>query len=670
MASEQERKSWSSKLILPIVAAFLLVPAFIPFGALDGYTDELRSGFSIVKQWILGLLIVGVLSVVLPSLLSSRFLELPAKLLERLVAVPSVVFVPIILSILFTALTAISHVVFRARPMNIDAIVQLFQAKSFAKGELFAPPPQHPEFFITLNNLFEPNGWYSQYPPGHMAIMAIGVLIGMPWLVMVLCSVLTALFLYLFAREAYDDKTAKLCLLLLLVTPFFLFMGASHMNHVSTALFVVMALYFYARWENAAKDYWLCLCGASLGVAFLSRPLCALMSGVVIGSFFLGRFIPKRSYAGAIPPVIWGIMGFLPFGIILFIYNYLTTGDPFLPGYLKLWGEGHGLGFHETPFGKVHSVLKGLQNETFDISLLSEYLFEWPIPSLFPIALAVLLGAFNKRWDRRLLLLFFAYPAVYFFYWHRDTFLGPRFLYLSVLPAVPLTVRSIICLLSRFQDGSIRVFPSQPPVSIVRVIIVGVTLCFFYSATLGFPFRFQIYNNGLNSLKGDILQEARDQGIKSGLIFVPVVWGSRIIAKLRALGVSAHTVEKTYRSSDHCELDRVSKEFWGRNTPPAEVEAAVIKLRGEAVQKYKLNGDPTLRLSANRKPTSECWDEINYDAQGYHLFMPYLADNTPDLRGPFVIATDLRELNSKLIAEYPDLPVYMYRKGSFDPIQR
>jgi hypothetical protein len=640
----------------------------VPFGVLEGYTDELRSGISIVKQWLLGIAIIAAFAVVLSASISNKAAEIPIIMLNRLIAGRTKIFVSGVLTVIFATLVAISQIVFKNRPMNIDAIVQLFQAKSFARGYLFAPPPPFPEFFITLNNLFEPTGWYSQYPPGHIAILALGVLCGAPWLIMVACSTLTALFLFLFVREIYDERTAKLSLLLLVLTPFFLFMGASQMNHVTTALFVSMALYYYALWENTQRNYLLGFCGACLGVAFLSRPLCAITAGAVLGFFFLSELRSRPDKKSALQGGIVGVVGFLPFALLILLYNKLTTGDPFLPGYLKLWGNGHGLGFHETPFGKIHSVPRGLQNELFDIALLSEYLFEWPIPALTPVAIALAFGLYNQRWDKRLLLLFFAYPSIYFFYWHRDTFLGPRFLYLSILSAVPLTVRALQCLSARYRDSTVKIFPSQPALSLRRMVVISVTICFFYSALIGLPLRFKIYNNGLNSLKGDLIGEAREQGIKSGLIFVPVSWGSRIISKLRALGVPAHTVEKTYRSSDHCELDRIANEYWGKGAAIAEIEAAVSSLRGEKVQKYKLNGDPTLRLSPTRRPSAECWEEINYDANGYHLFMPYLADNNPDLTGPFVIATDLRKLNNRLIARYRELPAYIYRKGRFSPL--
>ena len=648
-----------------LAAALLFLPAFIPFGAIEGYTDELRNGMGVVKQWLLGIAILGTLSILTSASLPARLFEFPKRLLERLIAGPTWRFLSIYLTIIFLVLCTISTVVFKNRPMNIDAIVQLFQAKSFAQGHLFAPPPALPEFFITLNNLFEPNGWYSQYPPGHIALLAIGVLIGSPWLVMVVCSVLTALFLFLFVREAYSERTARLSLVLLVLTPFYLFMGASYMNHVSAALFISIALYYFAKWESSQKSHLLGLCGANLGIAFLSRPLCAMTAGAVLGLCFLPHLLSTEHRGKAVLSAVIGATGFGIFGIILLFYNYSTTGDPFLPGYLKLWGEGHGLGFHETPFGKMHTPFQGLYNQLMDISKLSEYLFEWPIPSMLPVALALVLGLLSKKWDHRLLALMLAYPCVYFFYWHRDTFLGPRFLYISILSMVPLTVRALECLFDLVKDKAVRIFPSQPALPIKRILIVALSSCILFEATIGFPFRFEIYNGGLNSLKKDLIGEARAKGIQSGLILVPVAWGSRIIAKLRALGVPAHTVEKTYRSSDHCELDRIAKEARSKGMTAGDIEQELIALRGEKVEKYKLNGDPTLRLSPNRRLSAECWDEVNYDALGYGLFMPFLADNTPDLKGPFVVATDLRDLNKRLIERYPELPVYLYRGGEF-----
>ena len=122
-------------------------------------------------------------------------------------------------------------------------------------------------------------------------------------------------------------------------------------------------------------------------------------------------------------------------------WNAATTGDPFLPGYVRLWGESHGLGFHATPWGGEHTPLAGLRNELTDLALLAGFAFEWPLPALVPVGVLFAAGWAGHRWDRRLLAGFLAIPVAYLFYWHRDSFLGPRYLYSGLAFLVPLTAR-------------------------------------------------------------------------------------------------------------------------------------------------------------------------------------------------------------------------------------
>src|SRR5712664_2857151 len=77
----------------------------------------------------------------------------------------------------------ISVIVFRCRPVMVDEIVQLFQARIFAAGTVKAPPPALPEFLTTQHLIVDEHGWYAQYPPGHSALLALGLWVGASWVV-------------------------------------------------------------------------------------------------------------------------------------------------------------------------------------------------------------------------------------------------------------------------------------------------------------------------------------------------------------------------------------------------------------------------------------------------------------------------------------------------------
>lgn len=580
----------------------------------------------------------------------------------------------IALAVLVVLLTWISWSAFRHKPLLVDSIAQLFQAKIFASGRITAPAPAHPAFFVTQNMVLDAGRWYAQYPPGHAALLVPGVLAGVPWVVPIVLSVVSAAALYAFARRAYDTATARATLVLLLVCPFFLFMGASFMNHVPTLAFLSVFLWLFARWEGKGGALELAGAGTALGVAFLCRPLTVAAVAAPFALFGLVSAHRNRRKAD----LAAGAAGFLLLAGVYPLYDLATTGHPFLTGYVEQWGASHGLGFHETPWGTTHTPLLGLRNELTDLQLLDLNLFEWPIPALWPVAGALLGGWLRDRWSGRLLIAFVAIPAAYFFYWHRDSYLGPRFLFAGVAFVVPLTARTIVLCARRLGRVDLQVGSLFRAVSARRVALTALALVVGWSVAVGIPGRHRVYATGLMSLKRDLPAEARAAGIDRGLVFVKVAAGSRLIARLRGLGASASSVERAYRRTDFCDLlsleRRAREEVWS----PDRLQAALRRTaagEGELVRDRQLNGDPTLRLRRDRFGTSlrlpaDCLDELAYDRSGYGLFTPFLLVDRPDLDGPLVVAIDQRALNRELEARYPDRPAYLYRDGRFEPLSR
>lgn len=648
--------------LLKTGAALLLLLPFLP---IQLYYGEIPDGKGLFTpyQWLLGLLILG-----LPAVLLGQAAEAPAARMMQTIGrmffgVSRGVFILGCLTLLFALLTLISARVFQFRPLLVDDVIQLFQAKIFAAGLWKAPLPRLPQFFLTQHMIMDASGWYSQYPPGHSALLALGVKCGAAWLVPIILSTATAYLLFRFTEEAYDQRTARLALAALLVSPFFLFMGASFMNHVSALCLISAALLALCRFEHSGRPSDLLCTGLSLGIAFLSRPLCAITAGIVFALWLVPDIYKRKEYFAA----VLGALGFGVFALLFLLFNFRTTGDPFLPGYIKLWGESHGMGFHVSPWGEIHTPAAGLAKQAINLSMLNEYLFESAAPSCLFVGLLFLLPGEKKRWDGRLLGLLFAFPAMYFFYWHRDSYLGPRFVYVSLLGAVPLTIRGIQTAFEFLGRPGSRAagFNASPAFGFF------VALFFSYTALLGFPGQFKIYESGLSSMKIDIRAEAKKAGIESGLIFVPVSWGSRILSDLRARGISASAAEKAYRNVDHCLMFQLIKRARRTNMPAGEIENELFELRKFPVKKFPgANGDKTLRLRPDIRPADECLAEIQYDRKGYGLFLPHLLADDPDLNGPFVLATDLRFENYRLIESYPQLQPYIYRNGIFTPIER
>jgi 4-amino-4-deoxy-L-arabinose transferase-like glycosyltransferase len=328
---------------------FLLLVPFVPLAWIFGEIEGTR-GLVPASEALLGLFVFGCLAVLGARLLPARVPERILRILDRERGAGSLIsgagFLLLLVLLLATATFA-----FKQRPINVDSVIQLFQAKIFVSGHLYALSPPDEAFFASPHMLVDGARWYSQYPPMHSVLLSIGLLFGGAWLVPVVLSAGTALFLYGFASRAYGLATARATMIVLAVTPFYWFMGASHMNHVSALFFVSAFLYMLVRWEH--RGSWLLLLGAGLaiGAAFLSRPLTAVAVGIALSPFVIRTAWRRRDLAS----IAAGAAGCAAAVLVFLAYNAATTGDPLVPGYIKLWGADHGLGFHSTPSARRSS---------------------------------------------------------------------------------------------------------------------------------------------------------------------------------------------------------------------------------------------------------------------------------------------------------------------------
>ncbi|MFV1988520.1 MAG: ArnT family glycosyltransferase [Gemmatimonadota bacterium] len=651
---------------LRAVGWLLLLVPFVPLRAI--FADPPGTTWLIPPgEWLLGLVVFVTIGGLAAWLLPGGVERLAGAVTAALARPGDRAFRFGGLAVLAVILFVASTFAFSRSPLLIDSIIQLFQGKMFASGVASTTPPTYEAFFTTQHMLVDGDRWYSQYPPGHPAAMALGVWIGAPWLIPIIFSLLTAWLIADTARRLFGEAVSRVTLVFLILSPFFWFMGASFMNHVSAVLFVALFLWSVVRWEKSGEGRdgphpgWVLLAGLALGTAFLSRPLtsAAVGAALILPAVRIAgrRWLTHGLIAGA---------GFAATASFYFIFNSVTTGDWRTAGYVKLWGASHGLGFHVSPWGDAHTPLMGLRNELIDLGLLHGFLFEWAIPALLPLGAFLALGWATRKWEGRLIAGFFAIPIAYFFYWHRDAFLGPRYLYEGLPFLMPVLAVSFVELRRRWNRGEPRLGGLNP--STVLVAVVG--LSFAYSIFYATPQRFRVYATGMESLKRDLVAEAEAAGIDGGLIFVAVSWGNRLIARARGAGASASVAEVVYRSSDHCELElvvrRAEAEGWSGERLDREM-LGVMRPEDE-IAVARLNEDPTLRLVPDRPLADVCAREVLYDRDGYSNYTPHLAANDVDLRGRFVFARDLKEQNARLRAEYPGVPAYLYRDGTFIPL--
>ncbi len=360
--------------------------------------------------------------------------------LERLVLpLKEKYFLILIFITIFMGLNLISFFLYHNIPQEGEAVILFFQAKIFAKFKRWAIPPLYPEFFpaeIVVKN----EKWFGMMPPGHSVFLAIGILLGIPWIISPFMGSISVIIFYFLVKKIYDRNIAKLGTVLLSLSPTFLFISSSMLSQNSSYFFSLLSIFFLIKSIKNKEIKFILFSGIALGIAFLCRPQLPLCF-FIISNIFLIYETKKLKY-----PLIFSI-SFLPFLCLQLIDNCILTGNPFNYGYhLYLSSQYHGIGFGEekgpVTYGmKGHTPLKGFINIFYNLFVLSLHLFGFPLISLLFIPFA-----FKKPDKYEILFSVFILSAFlfWFFYWsHGVNVMGPKYYY-EILPfLVILTVKGI-----------------------------------------------------------------------------------------------------------------------------------------------------------------------------------------------------------------------------------
>ena len=347
-----------------------------------------------------------------------------------------------------------------------DSVTYLFQAETLARGQLWAPAPPEPEFFEQEFLLVQNGRWFGKYPPGYPLLLALGVLVGLPWLVNPVLAMLTVLLFYLLARDLYGRSTGLWAILLLATSPFFLFMSGSLMLHTAELFWVVLAMWAWLRAVQLPSWRWLVLAGLALGMLFLTRQVTAVLLAVTFMAAVVGQTADWRFLARQLL-VLGGVVGL--FVLLLLGYQTAVTGSPFTDPRLLFWeydrlGFGDDVGEPENAFTvdlvenklatswywdanqppRGHTPSRGLFNTGRNWQSLLAHLYGWP-PLLTMLFVWLLWLHGRPQWpDMALLLLLMGVVGVYVAYWAAGIMYGPRYYYAALPALILLTARGIV----------------------------------------------------------------------------------------------------------------------------------------------------------------------------------------------------------------------------------
>ena len=623
-----------------VIGVALLGLPFLSPGALGGF-DTGPPWTDNVRAWMFGIVVVTAIGIAGGRLLRDSRIDVPR--VER-----HAFLIALIAATTFLIAAAWLHVsVFASKPHLIDEMAQLFHARILVSGSLAAPPPDPAVGFLMMNTWVTDMGWISQYPPGHILLLAAGMAAGLEWMINPILGACSVLLVYAVGKGLYGAAVGMWAAILWTLSAWMLFTSSSYMNHGSAVTFALVAWACVFSPINP-RSWHLTIAGLGLAAVASIRPLDAVAAAVPIGLWMIG----KRRWSA----VGWIGLGAVPIGILWALFNLGTVGDPFALGYTLLYEREHGLGFHIDPWGRAYTPAVALANAIAALRRLHLYAFEWPIPAMLPLGLWALLG--RKRASRDLIVAagILAAPFLYALYWHSGFFRGPRFYVL----AAPF----LFIAMARGWEVSGRFLRSKSRGSIrwdTALWIGGLTVVVWGAVGL-LPQRARQYSESLAVLKRNPKVAAALAEADSALVLVRTSWGNRLVADFWALGVKPGLVERGYRRLDTCDLDQLRRA--GLSGVSAEemsrrLEDMLIESQG-IVPRLADWPDPTVRLRDGSTDDARCADELRRDLEGFTIVEQLLATNDPSLRSGIVFARDIWERNDDLISRYLGWDVWAY----------
>ncbi|MES2179430.1 MAG: glycosyltransferase family 39 protein [Gemmatimonadota bacterium] len=635
----------SAAAVTAIAALLLFVFGLYPLandiapGAVPWYAHASRfwllvGGSIIMALFALGRLITPVMD---------RLWDVASR---AVLALPAPVFVGVAALFAFLASARLAAICFGRQPHNADEVAQLFHAKILLSGRLSLPLDPNPEFF-GMDNMIEGPRWYSQFPIGGPAFLAIGVALGAAWLVNPALLGLTVIAAYQFTRRAYGEGLARATTLLLALCPFALFMSASFMNHVPVLFLAAVAMAQLTLWVDAEDRFTAfrsaAFIGVALGVAFTVRPLDALVVAAAIGTMQVTRLrgSPARVRSLGVQ-IVAGLISTLP----LFVVNERTNGAPLRLGYEVLYGSAHQLGFHADPYGLMHTPMRALVLASKYLLQLNVMMFGWPIPVVAVIVLGLALTRRPSRWDLFLVMLILAQVIAYALYWHDGSFRGPRFLFTALPALIILTARTPF-LLASSSSGAVR--------SAARFALPVCMAIVWFAGGVGssVPASVRQYQRlaAVTRVDPDSLEHAT--GLHNALVFINEGREARNLHDLWALGLSRGNAARVMVSASACAVRLAI--IGERERRPADSAGRLDRVVLGA------------RALDSREPpltAPECDEDARKDNAGTASFAPFFPANDIDatgrLGGDVIYALDLGEHNESLRSRFGDRTWYRF----------
>lgn len=615
------------------------------------------------------LLLIGTPIALVAGLIAARIVDWPriaawsARIGRALQALPSVQFAAAlgILAALYAA--GFSLWILDAKPNLIDSMAQLLHARFVAAGDLAGPVNAFNEFWHIQNSLVTPHGWVSQYPPGHVILLAAGIRLGAVWAVgPIMCGV--AIFFTALAADRLlpeDRAVARLGALLAAASPFFVAHSGAYMNHVSAAATGAAAVYFALRARDSTNLVWPVLAGAAAGAAFTVRPLAAVVTAATVAVIFAtGTRAGTTRVAAWARAAVAAAAGATPFAIAIGAYNAHFFGSPFRFGYEAAWGPATGLGFHRDPWGNNYGPVEAIGFTSSDFTALSLHLLGTAIPVVLVIGLFLMLARRLTAGERIVALWALLPVAANALYWHHGIFMGPRMLNEAAPAWALLAAIAGVGLVRRIPtEWEARGYSLRGGVAIALVLATVTGLAY-----LG-PDRLVQYGRDFMTSTRIVVPVPAERA----LVFVHGGWTGRIAARLAAHGMRLDSMETALRRNATCDVHHFTTRHARDSADDPQPSLDFTLRSGDAGRAILTATGNRIRVRDDRPLTRECLREAAADTLGIVDVAPLIwQSSSPGLpEGPMIVARDMGpETNATLIAAHPDRVPLMFMRTSDD----
>lgn len=401
-------------------------------------------------------------------------------------------------------------------PHVSDEAAYQFQARTLALGRLWLDPPPAGEPFLFLHTMVDGDRWYGIMNPGWPALLALGYLVELPWLVNPLLGALALLAFHRFFRAAgIEEREARLALLLLAISPFLSFMAGSYMAHPANLLLFGLFAWAWARLLETGRLLPALAAGAALAMNVLVRPIDA---AAVALPFVVPALLRLRRRPGLLLPL--GLAGLVASGgiALTLAYNQALTGDPGempMTKYFELRspGERFGLGFGPDMGTRLHGPEWPGYYPLDAIPVTAHRLaqFALDLHGLPLLVMALPFLALRRRdWTDWHLTLFgsaLALIGVYLLHFYHGIAYGSRHYYLAA-PALAL-------LAARPLAGGLAAGGAQA--RLARVALAALSL---HVAAFALPPLVKEYGDSYRGSSALIRRSVREHGLRDALVFV------------------------------------------------------------------------------------------------------------------------------------------------------